>query len=248
MSHPLHICIDSNEASKQHTIINFLKFNGFSVEIKSLDVCDYVVSDRVGVERKNVADFLGSMKDGRLFNQARDMAEIYEKPIIILEGQMKKALKRSQMRLSSIYGALSSLSIDYGINIIPTDDPESTATLLHRLAYREQAKEKRTIQLRSINRNLPLNQQQLYLLSGLPQIGVTLAEELLNTFETPYKVLVEFASAEIKTSISGKTKRLTGPLKEVKGVGPKIVESAQMLLHESYPLLCSIKKNNDLLQ
>jgi Fanconi anemia group M protein len=238
MSQQLHICIDSNEASKQHSIVNYFKFSGFDVLIKSLDVCDYVVSDRVGIERKNVADFLSSMKDGRLFNQAKDIIEIYEKPIIVLEGQMKKALKRSQMRLSSIYGALCSLALDYNINVIPTDDPESTATLLHRLAYREQAKEERKIQLRSINRNLPVYQQQIYLLSGLPQIGTTLAEELLNTFETPYKVLVEFAAAEIKISPSGKTKRLTGPLKEVKGVGPKIVESAQLLLHESYPLLC----------
>jgi Fanconi anemia group M protein len=239
---PLHICIDSNEASKQHSVISYLKFNGFYVDIKPLDVCDYVVSDRVGVERKNASDFLGSLKDGRLFNQARDMAEIYEKPILILEGQMKKALKRSRMRSSSVYGALSSLSLEYGINIIPTDDPESTAILLHRLCYREQAKEERTIQLRSINRNLPLHQQQVFLISGLPKIGTILAEDLLNTFETPYKVLVKFAEAEIHTSMSGKTKRLKGPLAEIRGVGPTIVESAKQLLHESYPNLCGVKQ------
>jgi len=242
MSTQLHICIDSNEASKQKAIITYLKFNGFNVEIKPLDVCDFVVSDRVGVERKDASDFLGSMKDGRLFNQSRDMAEIYEKPVIILEGSMKKALKRSRMRPSSIYGAMSSIALDYGVNIIPTDDPESTAVLLHRLCYREQAKEERTIQLRSINRSLPLHQQQVFLLSGLPQIGTTLAEDLLNTFETPYEVLVKFAEAEIHTSASGKTKRLLGPLSEIKGVGPTIVESAQQLLKENYPELCGVPK------
>ncbi len=242
MSTPLHICIDSNEASKQKTIITYLKFNGFNVDIKPLDVCDFVVSDRVGVERKDASDFLGSMKDGRLFHQARDMAEIYEKPIIILEGSMKKALKRSKMRPSSIYGAMSSIALDYGVNIIPTDDQDATAILLHRLCYREQAKEERTIQLRSINRSLPLHQQQVYLLSGLPQIGTTLAEDLLNTFETPYGVLVKFAEAEIHTSASGKTKRLLGPLADIKGVGPTIVESAQQLLHENYPMLCGVNK------
>ena len=239
---PLQICIDSNEASKQHSIITYLKFNGFNVDIKPLDVCDYVVSDRVGVERKDAADFLGSMKDGRLFSQARDMAEVYEKPVIILEGQMKKALKRSKMKPSSIYGAMSSLALEYGVNIIPTDDPDSTALLLHRLCYREQAKEERTIQLRSINRSLPLHQQQVFLLSGLPQIGTTLAEDLLNTFQTPYEVLVKFAEAEVHTSASGKTKRLLGPLAEIKGVGPTIVESAQQLLRENYPMLCGVAK------
>ena len=243
MSEQLHICVDSNEASKRKDIITYFKFNGFDVEIKPLDVCDYVVSDRVGVERKDASDFIGSMKDGRVFSQAKGMAEIYEKPVIILEGAMKKALKRSRMKQSSIYGALSSLALDYGVNIIPTDDPQSTAILLHRMAYREQVKEGRTIQLRSVDRSLPMHQQQQYLLSGLPQIGVTLAEELLNTFETPYRVIMAFADAEVKTSASGKTKRLLGPLKEVKGVGPKIVESAQFILHESYAELCSSEKD-----
>ncbi len=242
MSEQLNICVDSNEASKRKDIINYFKFNGFAVDIKPLDVCDYVVSDRVGVERKDASDFIGSMKDGRVFSQAKGMAEIYEKPVIILEGQMKKALKRSRMKQSSIYGALSSLALEYGVSIIPTDDPETTAILLHRLAYREQAKQDRVIQLRSINRSLPMHQQQQFLLSGLPQIGTTLAEDLLNTFETPYRVIMEFASAEVKTSASGKTKRLLGPLKEVKGVGPKIVESAQQLLHKNYPELCGIEK------
>ncbi len=240
MSKQLRICVDSNEASSRKEIITYLKFNGFNVDVKRLDVCDYVVSDRVGVERKNASDFLGSMKDGRLFNQARDMAEIYERPILILEGHISRALVRSAMKPSSVYGALSSLVLDYGLNIIPTESPDSTGILLFRLAYREQAKEERTIQLRSINRTLPLHQQQVYLLSGLPQIGTTLAQELLNHFQTPENVITAFLVSEVKSSKSGKTKRLVGPLSEVKGVGPVIVENAQTLLRQSYPNLCGI--------
>jgi ERCC4-type nuclease len=244
MSEALHICIDSNEASSRRDIVNYMMWNGVEVDVRKLDVCDYVVSDRVGVERKDASDFLGSMKDGRLFSQARDMAALYERPIIILEGQLSRALKRSAMRPASVYGALSSLALDYGVNIIPTDSPESTAVLLHRLAYREQAKEERTIQLRSINRNLPLHDQQVYLLSGLPQIGTTLAQELLTHYETPYRVIEEFANAEVRVSKSGKTKRLLGPLADIKGVGPVIVENAQRLLHESYAALCAANKTD----
>lgn len=75
----LHICIDSNEASSRREIANYFRLSGFSVEVKRLDVCDYVVSDRVGVERKDVSDFISSMKDGRIFNQTKDMAEIYDR-------------------------------------------------------------------------------------------------------------------------------------------------------------------------
>jgi len=244
MTEELQICVDSNEAASRGEIINYFKFNGIIVDILPLDVCDFVVSDRVGVERKDCADFLSSMKDGRLFSQAKDMAEIYERPILILEGQMNKALKRSAMRTSSIYGALSSLALDYGLSVIPTENPETTAILLHRLAYREQAKEDRIIQLRSINRNLPAHEQQIYLLSGLPQIGTALAMELLNKFETPYRVIDEFARAQIHTSKSGKTKKLLGSLSEVRGVGPVIVETAQKLLNQSYPLLCEFKEED----
>ena len=35
-------------------------------------------------------------------------------------------------------------------------------------------------------------------------------------------------------SASGKTRRLSGPLTEVKGIGPVIVENAQRLLSESF--------------
>jgi len=238
MAEQLHICVDSNEASSRRDIVTYLKFNGFDVDIRRLDVCDYVVSDRVGVERKDVSDFLGSMKDGRLFSQAKDMAGVYERPVLILEGQMSRALKRSAMKPSSVYGALSSVALDYGVTIIPTETPEHTGVLLHRLAYREQAKEDRVIQLRSVDRGLPLHEQQLYLLAGLPQIGTTLAQDLLSHFETPLRVLEEFAQAEVKVSSSGKTRRLTGPLTEVKGIGPLIVEGAQRLLKESYLSLC----------
>ena len=238
MAEPLSICIDSNEASGRREIVNYLRLAGFDVEIRKLDVCDYVVSDRCGVERKDVSDFLGSMKDGRLFKQARDMAEAYEKPILILEGRMSKAFKRSRMRPASVYGALASIALDYGLSVIPTEDPDSTAILLHRLAYREQAKEDRPLQLRSVRRDMPPHQQQLFLLSGLPQIGVTLAEELLRHMETPYRVLEELATAEVRTSSSGKTKRLHGPLREIKGVGPVIVESAQRILNTPYSELC----------
>ncbi len=238
MAEPLSICIDSGEASGRREIVNYLRLAGFDVEIRKLDVCDYVVSDRCGVERKDVSDFLGSMKDGRLFKQARAMAEAYEKPVLILEGRMSKAFKRSRMRPASVYGALASLALEYGLSVIPTEDPDSTAILLHRLAYREQAKEDRPLQLRSVRRDMPPDQQQLFLLSGLPQIGVTLAEELLRSLETPYRVLEELASAEVKTSASGKTKRLGGPLREIKGVGPVIVESAQRLLNTPYNELC----------
>ncbi len=239
MTEELHICVDSNEASQRRDILNYLRLSGVVVDVQKLTVCDYVVSDRVGVERKDVADFLGSIKDGRLFNQANAMIEAYERPVLILEGQVSRALRRSAMKPAAVYGALSSLALDYGICILPTEDTDTTGVLLQRLAYREQAKDNRAIQLRVVDRSLPLNKQQLFLLSGFQQIGTASAEDLLEKFDTPLKVIEELANAEIHTSVSGKTKKLTGPLTDVRGIGPTIVEYAKTLLKSSYRVACA---------
>ena len=234
----LKICVDSNEASNRHDILNYLRLSGVIVNVQKLTVCDYIISDRVGVERKDVRDFISSLKDGRLFNQAKAMAEAYERPLLILEGRISQALRRTAMKTASIYGALSSIALDHGIYIIPTDDSESTAILLHRLCYREQIQEQRTIQLRSVDRSLPLSKQQLFLLSGFHQIGSTLGENLLKKFDTPIRVIEALSEADIHVSTSGKTKRLVGPLTEVNGIGPTIVEYAQTLLKSNYNQAC----------
>jgi Fanconi anemia group M protein len=239
----LSICMDSNEAARRRDIFNHFLLNEVDVDVKNLDICDYVVSDRVGVERKDTNDFISSIKDGRLFTQIQGIAEKYSHPILILEGGLSKAFKKSRIHSSSVYGALSSIALEYGANIIPTDTPESTAVLLHRIAYREQVDNNRTIQLRSLNKSLPLNEQQIHLISGLPQIGTTLAQELLNIFDTPIKVFNELTNAAIHISPSGKTKRVKGGLAQVKGVGPITVENAQKILKESWKKTVQGKKN-----
>jgi len=45
MSEALHVCIDSNEASSRRDIVNYMMWNNIAVDVKKLDVCDYVVSD-----------------------------------------------------------------------------------------------------------------------------------------------------------------------------------------------------------
>ncbi|MEM2892711.1 MAG: ERCC4 domain-containing protein [Candidatus Bathyarchaeia archaeon] len=234
MDEPIRVVVDSLEASAHDEVVSYLRLAGCEVEVRRLPVCDFVVSDRCGVERKDVDDFLGSLKDGRLFTQAKEMASTYERPILVLEGHLPRALKHTRVRSSSVYGALASLALDFGFSIIPTDNLDSTSMLIHRLAYREQVREKRPIQLREIKRRVPLQEQQIFLLSGIPKIGRTLAEELLNHFGTPLRVFEEFGRAEVETSKSGKTKRIIGPIGDVRGIGPSIVEGAKRLLTTPY--------------
>jgi len=234
MSDNLKICIDSNEASNQPVILNYLRIAGCKIDVRKLPICDYIISDRCGIERKNVIDFVSSIKDLRLFNQAKEISYHYERPILVLEGDLQRVLNHSMIKPSSIYGALSSLVLNFNFSIIPSINPEHTAILINRLAYREQAEKERRLQIRAVKRDMPLHAQQVFLLSGLPKIGSRLAEELLKTFDTPIRVFDEIVKSGIKSSKSGKTKKLLGPLEEVEGIGPSIVEAAKKLLTTSF--------------
>lgn len=230
----LEVCIDSNEAVMAERIVNDLRLSGCVVKTANLTDCDYVVSDRCGIERKEVKDFAVSLMDGRLFEQAKRLFEGYEKPLLILQGDLSAISKFTRISPNSLWGALSSLALDFGIAVIPTPNAHSTAQLIHRLAYHEQAKENRPIQLRRKKRKVSLQEEQLYFLCGIPNIGRSLAEDLLNKFQTPLQVVQELVSAEIHVSKTGKTKRLLGNIGEVKRMGPSLVEKAKKVLSTSY--------------
>ncbi len=234
MAEPIRVVVDSLEASAHMEVVDYLRLAGCEVEVRRLPTCDFVVSERCGVERKDVEDFLGSLKDGRLFTQAKEMASSYEKPILVVEGNLQRALRNSGLKPSSIYGAMASLALDFGLSIIPTDSLESTSILVHRLAHREQVEERRPIQLRRVRRRIPLQEQQIFLLIGLPKIGRTMAEELLTRFGSPLRVFEELERAEIFASKSGRTRRVIGPIGEVRGIGPSMVERAKRLLTTPY--------------
>lgn len=230
----LEVCVDSNEAAAAARIVNDLRLSGCLVSTANLPDSDYVVSDRCGIERKDVKDFAVSLMDGRLFEQAKRLAEGYEKPLLILQGDLSTISRFTKISPNALWGALSSLALDFGIAVIPTPDAHSTAQLIQRLAYHEQAKESRPIQLRRKKRKASLAEEQLYFLCGIPNIGRSFAEGLLKRFQTPMQAVDALAAAEIHISNTGKTRRLLGPLSDVKRVGPSTVEKAKRLLNTPY--------------
>lgn len=61
---------------------------GADIEIATLEVGDYVVSDRVAFERKTVDDLFATLLERReLFSQLMDLAKSYWLPILIIEGE-----------------------------------------------------------------------------------------------------------------------------------------------------------------
>ncbi|WP_456474606.1 ERCC4 domain-containing protein [Candidatus Pyrohabitans sp.] len=179
-----------------------LREMGAEVKLRSLSVADYVVSERVGIERKAARDYISSLFSGRLFDQASRLREAYEKPVILVEGYLEEEHFNSS---SAIWGSLFSLSLDMGVTVLQGRDESSIAEAILTLAKREQEERRSKPRIRPKPRMMGMPEKQLFLVSGLPSIGSELAERLLEHFRTPRRV---FAARE-------------GELVKVPGIGRK---------------------------
>ncbi|NOZ81999.1 MAG: hypothetical protein GXO63_02505 [Candidatus Micrarchaeota archaeon] len=194
-------------------VLSELEKLGCEVTRKNLPVGDYVCSERVCVERKTFDDFLRSLIDGRLFEQARKLKEEFARPILVIEGPF--LIER--IHINAIFGALASLSVDYGIPIIRFSTPEETARFIFSVARREQIKDRKPVALRRL-KPTSLTDQQLFLVSGLPDVNSVLASRLLTTFRTPREIFL--AS--------------TKELRSVRGIGKSKAERIKKVLDTEY--------------
>jgi DNA excision repair protein ERCC-4 len=226
------VFVDNRELRSK--VSDYLRELGVNVVEKQLSVGDYVVSDRVAIERKSVKEFANSIYTNRLFDECVRLKDVYEIPILVVEGYLPVIFKFTKINEASVWGALTSIAVELRVAIVPTPDVRHTARFIERVAYCEQAKAKRPIVIRPREKTLTLAQQQLYLVCGLPNIGVTLAESLLMEAQSPYNVFKKLVETEVIRSKTGKTKRLSGPIAEVKGIGPLIVERAKKALTSPY--------------
>jgi ERCC4-type nuclease len=228
----LTVYIDNREL--RSSVSDYLKELKVNVVKKQLTVADYVVSDRVAVERKNVKEFANSIYTNRLFDECFRLKQAYDIPILVIEGYLPIIFKLRSVNESSIWGAITSVAVELRVPIVPTPDSKHTARLIERLAFSEQIKVRRPIVIRPKEKALTLSQQQRYLICGLPNIGSTLAENILQHAGTPFNAFKEIAESEVIQSKTGKTKRLSGTIAEVKGIGPAIIEKAKKILVSNY--------------
>lgn len=193
-----------------------LEAQGLEVTLRNLEVGDYVISDRLAIERKTAQDFVASIIDPErnLFRQLSDLSKTYEKPIMILEG---RDLYTRQMNPASIQGALASIAVDFGIPIIPSEDQNETASIIAMLAAREH-KEGHEPKLHGHKTARTLKEQQEYLVSAIPSVGPAVAKKLLKHFGSVERIMT--ASQD--------------ELQEVELVGPKIAERIRELIGGEY--------------
>lgn len=209
---PAKIFVDFRERE----MAKLLESLGLEVTVKNLGVGDYVVSDRVAIERKTAQDFVASIIDPQrnLFRQIADLARTYDRPVLILEG---RDLYTTQMSAGSIRGAMISVAVDYGVPIIPTEDRDETAAVIALLARREM-REGHEPKVHGHKTARTLKEQQEYLISAISSVGPTVAKNLLKHFGSVEKIMT--ATLE--------------ELQEVELVGPKIAQRIRELVGGDY--------------
>jgi Fanconi anemia group M protein len=207
------IIADTREFNSE--VVRELARKGVVVDSRQLDVGDYILSDRLAVERKEAKDFLSSLMDGRLFSQLKLLKSAYINPILVLEGG--DLFWRRGISDSALYGALASIVSDFNISIVQTADMKETASLLASMAKREMG-EGRTVGIRGDKVSMSLSERQQFIIEGLPGVSATLAQRLLDHFGSVDKIM----KADEKQ------------LCEVKGIGDTIAKGIVETVRSGY--------------
>ncbi|MHA2120065.1 MAG: ERCC4 domain-containing protein, partial [Promethearchaeota archaeon] len=173
------IVCDNRETAS--SVVRNLSLIGINLRLEQLPVGDYIISNRVGVERKSSQDFTDSIKDGRLFKELKNLAEHYERAILILEDD---PLKNSQLNENAIYGAITAIILNLGITVYKTKDPSETALFLFHLAQKEQSASTSKLKLRFDKAPIESSQLLEYLVAGIPGVNALRAKNLLKEFKT----------------------------------------------------------------
>ena len=88
----MEILIDSREKDRKIRAADHYAAKGHSSTIKSLDVGDYVFDDRVVFEYKVISDFMGSILNESVFNEAMNQAQVYPFHYVVVVGNLKQHL------------------------------------------------------------------------------------------------------------------------------------------------------------
>lgn len=199
---PARIVVDERE--RPSGIPEILQKSGMVVDFAQLVVGDYIVSPDTAVERKTVRDLIHSIYDGRLYVQCAQLVKHYQKPIVIIQGDLTrlteipddveddKTRKKMAERLPLAFDALATVAIEFRIPVLHAPDAEHTAVLLGSLVAKGLQNGGGIASgplLKKIRKENPMYLQQLYVLSSVPGVGDKLALRMLEKFKTPLRAL-----------------------------------------------------------
>jgi Fanconi anemia group M protein len=171
------IIVDDRETSSK--VVELLSGMGVAIRLERLAHGDYAIGDRILVERKTARDFVDTLINRDLLGQVKAMAETVLRPVLIIEGG--DLYTQRDIHPNAVKGVLAALTVDMGVSLLFTNDEEDTARMLYVLANREDGERgERKVHPHKSHRSL--REEQEYIISSFPEIGMRNARLLLAHF------------------------------------------------------------------
>ncbi len=190
------------DTSEPKEMVSLLEALGVPLEVRRIAPGDYVIGE-VGVERKSLHDFFGSMIKGRLFEQLGRLREVYPLSLLLVEGDLREV--DEYRNPAAFWGAYLSVLLGFQMPILFTSEMEQSAMALHTL-YQRQAKSPSEYGLRHRPKMMNLSERQRFLVQGLPGVGEILSRNLLEYFGTARKVFTAPAAELVRVAKIGTLK------------------------------------------
>ena len=173
------ILVDDRELKSG--ICDELRKLSIKFEIKRLKVGDYIINNKIYIERKTVIDFIESLQDQRISSQVANLRKNNKRAIIIIEG--KRLPGRPIIR-----GALCALASRWYIPVLRSTDLNGTAWILSCLLKYENYENKPycSYDFRTKRSVSSMEEKMLMQMRG---VGPDMAKKLLEKFGSINKII-----------------------------------------------------------
>lgn len=192
---------------------------GFETDTARFEVSDYHIGDLLGVEHK-ADDFVPSIEDGRLFQQAYELSQNFAIPIIVVDRDYTTTVyanRYSKMNPGSIQAAIASLYVHYRVPVFFCGPGNLVTTVLD-LARKATDGKTPDASYTPTRAGPKSSDLQVRLVRSLSGIGAEKAKEVLRTYHTPLNAFQNHARWK----------------DDVKGIGKTLNEKVSKTLTEEY--------------
>lgn len=91
----MNVLIDSREKDRKDRALAYYNGKGHEAHIETLDVGDYLFNDSVVFEYKEIGDFMSSIMNDSLFNEAANQSLEYDHHFVVIVGDVRQYCKES---------------------------------------------------------------------------------------------------------------------------------------------------------
>lgn len=185
------------DAKQKGKVLQHLEKAGAKLELRDLEVGDFLIGEDVAVATKSGTDFILNVVDGSLLDNLNRLRANYSRVILVVEGDYFTA--RFHQTAFDVHKGIAKLT-GLGIPVLYSAGPEHTGALIYYLAEDVQHRPEGVQDMRTNAPAIRFEAVQ-YLLEGLPGVGAETAERLYKHFGTALAVFN--ASSEELTAVEG---------------------------------------------